>query len=69
APSPEVMKNYYKVIEFLKTRISPKNIDWQSIDRTVQESKESIHTYYERCWRLLRSTVARKQLNQKTCCI
>ncbi|KAJ1153431.1 hypothetical protein NDU88_006190 [Pleurodeles waltl] len=42
------MKYYYKVIEFLKTRISPKNIDWQRIDRTVQEAKESIHVYYER---------------------
>ncbi|KAJ1191988.1 hypothetical protein NDU88_001301 [Pleurodeles waltl] len=28
--------------------ISPKNIDWQRIDRTVEETKESIHTYYER---------------------
>ncbi|KAJ1089318.1 hypothetical protein NDU88_002469 [Pleurodeles waltl] len=42
------MKHYYKVIEFLKTRILPKNIDWQRIDRTVQEVKEAIHAYYKR---------------------
>ncbi|KAJ1098570.1 hypothetical protein NDU88_003678 [Pleurodeles waltl] len=48
APSPEVMKYYYKVIEFLKQKVSPQNIDWQKIDRTAQEGKESIHAYYER---------------------
>ncbi|KAJ1135042.1 hypothetical protein NDU88_001487 [Pleurodeles waltl] len=29
-------------------RVSPKNIDWQRIDRTAQEVKKSIHAYYER---------------------
>ncbi|KAJ1089609.1 hypothetical protein NDU88_002760 [Pleurodeles waltl] len=48
APSPEVMKYYYKVIEFLKQSYSVQNIDWQKIDRTAQEAKESIHAYYER---------------------
>ncbi|KAJ1152667.1 hypothetical protein NDU88_005442 [Pleurodeles waltl] len=48
APSPEVMRYYYKVIEFLKQRVSPQNVDWQKIDRTAQEPKESIHAYYER---------------------
>ncbi|KAJ1136175.1 hypothetical protein NDU88_002593 [Pleurodeles waltl] len=48
APSPEVMKYYYKVIEFLKQKVSLQNIDWQKIDRTAQETKESIHAYYER---------------------
>ncbi|KAJ1207060.1 hypothetical protein NDU88_002452 [Pleurodeles waltl] len=48
APSPEVMEYYYKVTEFLKTRILPKNIDWKRIDTTAQEAKESIHAYYER---------------------
>ncbi|KAJ1173703.1 hypothetical protein NDU88_005529 [Pleurodeles waltl] len=33
------------LIEFVKTRISPKNIDWQTIDR---KAKESIYAYYER---------------------
>ncbi|KAJ1081354.1 hypothetical protein NDU88_001536 [Pleurodeles waltl] len=42
------MKHYYKVTEFLKSRISTKIIDWQRIDRTAQEAKESIHAYYER---------------------
>ncbi|KAJ1099483.1 hypothetical protein NDU88_004584, partial [Pleurodeles waltl] len=36
------------VIEFLKQKVSPQNIDWQKIDRTAQEAKESIHAYYER---------------------
>ncbi|KAJ1128753.1 hypothetical protein NDU88_007128 [Pleurodeles waltl] len=48
APSPEVMKYYYKETEFMKSRLSPKNIDWKKIDRTAQEAKESIHAYYER---------------------
>ncbi|KAJ1130245.1 hypothetical protein NDU88_008600 [Pleurodeles waltl] len=48
AQSPEVMKHYYKVIEFLKQKVSTQNIDWQKIDRTAQEGKESIHAYYER---------------------
>ncbi|KAJ1106348.1 hypothetical protein NDU88_003749 [Pleurodeles waltl] len=48
APALEVMKYYYKVTEFLKTRILPKNIVWQRIERTAQEAKESIHVYYER---------------------
>ncbi|KAJ1164468.1 hypothetical protein NDU88_004905 [Pleurodeles waltl] len=47
-PSPEVMKHYYKGIEFLKQKVSPKVTDWQKIDRTAQEGKESIHAYYER---------------------
>ncbi|KAJ1137507.1 hypothetical protein NDU88_003905 [Pleurodeles waltl] len=42
APSPDVMRYYYKVIEFLKQKVSPQNIDWQ------KEAKESIHAYYER---------------------
>ncbi|KAJ1124395.1 hypothetical protein NDU88_002856 [Pleurodeles waltl] len=48
ALSPDVMKYYYKVIEFLKQKVSPQNIDWQKIDRTAQEGKELIHAYYER---------------------
>ncbi|KAJ1201391.1 hypothetical protein NDU88_005202, partial [Pleurodeles waltl] len=48
APSEEVMKYYHKVIEFLKQKVSPKVTDWQKIDRTSQEAKESIHAYYER---------------------
>ncbi|KAJ1178545.1 hypothetical protein NDU88_003790 [Pleurodeles waltl] len=48
APSEEVMKNYHKVIEFLKQKVSPKVTDWQKIDRTSQEVKESINAYYER---------------------
>ncbi|KAJ1155142.1 hypothetical protein NDU88_007877 [Pleurodeles waltl] len=48
APSEEVMKYYHKVIEFLKQKVSPKMTDWQKIDRTSQEAKESIHAYYER---------------------
>ncbi|KAJ1180371.1 hypothetical protein NDU88_005592 [Pleurodeles waltl] len=48
APSEEVMKYYHKVIEFLKQKVSPKVTDWQKIDRTSQEVKESIHAYYER---------------------
>ncbi|KAJ1156041.1 hypothetical protein NDU88_008766 [Pleurodeles waltl] len=42
------MKYYHKVIEFLKQKVSPKVTDWQKIDRTSQEVKESIHAYYER---------------------
>ncbi|KAJ1149345.1 hypothetical protein NDU88_002155 [Pleurodeles waltl] len=48
APSEEVMKYYHKVIEFFKQKLSPKVTDWQKIDRTSQEVKESIHAYYER---------------------
>ncbi|KAJ1090286.1 hypothetical protein NDU88_003421 [Pleurodeles waltl] len=48
APSPMVMSLYYKVIEHLKTKVAAKNVDWQKIDRTAQEAKESIHGYYER---------------------
>ncbi|KAJ1176583.1 hypothetical protein NDU88_001856 [Pleurodeles waltl] len=48
ATSEEVMKYYHKVIEFLKQKVSPKLTDWQKIDRTSQEVKESIHAYYER---------------------
>ncbi|KAJ1101290.1 hypothetical protein NDU88_006362 [Pleurodeles waltl] len=48
ALSPEVMRYYYKVIEFLKQKVLPQNIEWQKIDRTAQEAKESIHAYYER---------------------
>ncbi|KAJ1203483.1 hypothetical protein NDU88_007268 [Pleurodeles waltl] len=48
APSFEVMRYYHKVIEFLKQKVSPKVTDWQKIDRTSQEGKESIHAYYER---------------------
>ncbi|KAJ1106590.1 hypothetical protein NDU88_003991 [Pleurodeles waltl] len=47
-PSEEVMKYYHKVIEFLKQKVSPKVTDWQKIDRTSQDVKESIHAYYER---------------------
>ncbi|KAJ1114846.1 hypothetical protein NDU88_003076 [Pleurodeles waltl] len=42
------MKYYHKVIEFLKQKVSPKVTDWQKIDCTSQEAKESIHAYYER---------------------
>ncbi|KAJ1177284.1 hypothetical protein NDU88_002545 [Pleurodeles waltl] len=42
------MKYYHKVIEFLQQKVSPKVTDWQKIDRTSQEVKESIHAYYER---------------------
>ncbi|KAJ1167753.1 hypothetical protein NDU88_008142 [Pleurodeles waltl] len=48
APSPTVMSLYQKVIEHLKTKVASKNVDWQRIDRTAQEVKESIHAYYER---------------------
>ncbi|KAJ1114386.1 hypothetical protein NDU88_002624 [Pleurodeles waltl] len=48
APSEEVMKYYHEVIEFLKQKVSPKVTDWQKIDRTSQEVKESINSYYER---------------------
>ncbi|KAJ1097516.1 hypothetical protein NDU88_002634 [Pleurodeles waltl] len=48
APSEEVIKYYHKVIEFLKQKVSQKVSDWQKIDRTLQEAKESIHAYYER---------------------
>ncbi|KAJ1139272.1 hypothetical protein NDU88_005647 [Pleurodeles waltl] len=48
APSAEVMRYYHKVIEFLKQKVSSKVTDWQKIDRTSQEVKESIHAYYER---------------------
>ncbi|KAJ1129804.1 hypothetical protein NDU88_008169 [Pleurodeles waltl] len=48
APSEEVMKYYHKVIEFLKQKVLPKVTDWQKIDQTSQEAKESIHAYYER---------------------
>ncbi|KAJ1177910.1 hypothetical protein NDU88_003162 [Pleurodeles waltl] len=48
APSPMVMSLYYKVIEHLKTKVAAKNVDWQKIDRTAQEAKELIHSYYER---------------------
>ncbi|KAJ1138390.1 hypothetical protein NDU88_004776 [Pleurodeles waltl] len=48
APSEEVMKYYHKVTEFLKQKVSPKVTDWQKIDWTSQEVKESIHAYYER---------------------
>ncbi|KAJ1217680.1 hypothetical protein NDU88_005273 [Pleurodeles waltl] len=48
AQSSEVMRYYHNVIEFLKQKVSPKVTDWQKIDRTSQEGKESIHAYYER---------------------
>ncbi|KAJ1169060.1 hypothetical protein NDU88_000966 [Pleurodeles waltl] len=48
ALSEDVMKYYHKVTEFLKQKVSPKVTDWQKIDRTSQEVKESIHVYYER---------------------
>ncbi|KAJ1084706.1 hypothetical protein NDU88_004852 [Pleurodeles waltl] len=47
-PSEEVIKYYHKVIEFLKQKVSPKVTDWQKIDQTSQEAKESIHAYYVR---------------------
>ncbi|KAJ1149914.1 hypothetical protein NDU88_002713 [Pleurodeles waltl] len=46
APSEEAMKYYHKVFEFLKKKVSPKVTDWQKIDQTSQEAKESIHAYY-----------------------
>ncbi|KAJ1157649.1 hypothetical protein NDU88_010353 [Pleurodeles waltl] len=42
------MSLYHKVIEHLKTKVVSKNVDWQRIDRTAQEVKESMHAYYER---------------------
>ncbi|KAJ1140781.1 hypothetical protein NDU88_007119 [Pleurodeles waltl] len=42
------MRYYLKMIEFLKQKVSQKVIDWQKIDRTSQEAKESIHAYYEK---------------------
>ncbi|KAJ1191684.1 hypothetical protein NDU88_001000 [Pleurodeles waltl] len=42
------MSLYHKVIEHLKTKVASKNVDWQRIDRTAQEAKESIHAHYER---------------------
>ncbi|KAJ1202226.1 hypothetical protein NDU88_006027 [Pleurodeles waltl] len=65
APSPELMKHYYKVIEFLKTRILPKNIDWQRIDRTVQELKESPHTYYERLLKAFKEYSGKEAIEPK----
>ncbi|KAJ1217995.1 hypothetical protein NDU88_005581 [Pleurodeles waltl] len=59
------MKRYYKVIEFLKTRISPKNIDWQRIDRTVQEVKESIHAYYERLLKAFKEYSGKEAIEPK----
>ncbi|KAJ1199288.1 hypothetical protein NDU88_003125 [Pleurodeles waltl] len=53
------------VIEFLKTRISPKNIDWQRIDRTVQETKESIHTYYERLLKAFKEYSGKEAIEPK----
>ncbi|KAJ1164764.1 hypothetical protein NDU88_005198 [Pleurodeles waltl] len=65
APSPKVMKRYYKVIDFLKMRILPKNIDWQRIDRTVQEVKESIHVYYERLLKAFKEYSGKKAIKPK----
>ncbi|KAJ1162096.1 hypothetical protein NDU88_002574 [Pleurodeles waltl] len=65
APFPEEMKYYYKVIEFLKTRISPKNIDWQRIDRIVQKAKESIHVYYERLLKAFKEYSSKKAIEPK----
>ncbi|KAJ1149852.1 hypothetical protein NDU88_002652 [Pleurodeles waltl] len=59
------MKHYYKVIEFLKTNISPKNIDWQRTDRTVQEVKESIHTYYERLLKPFKEYSGKEEIEPK----
>ncbi|KAJ1188902.1 hypothetical protein NDU88_005658 [Pleurodeles waltl] len=59
------MTNYYKVIEFPKTRISPKNIDWQRIDRTVQETKESIHTYCERLLKAFKEYSGKEAIEPK----
>ncbi|KAJ1139467.1 hypothetical protein NDU88_005839 [Pleurodeles waltl] len=72
APSPEVMKYYYKVIGFLKQRVSLKNIDWQKIDRTAQEAKESIHAYYERLLKAFKhcsgtEVVEAKDMNHLVC--
>ncbi|KAJ1107905.1 hypothetical protein NDU88_005292 [Pleurodeles waltl] len=68
APSDEVMKYYHKVIEFLKQKVSPKVTDWQKIDRTSQEVKESIHAYYERLFKAFKhysgtETIEPKDMN------
>ncbi|KAJ1197664.1 hypothetical protein NDU88_001520 [Pleurodeles waltl] len=65
APSPEVINHFYKVIKFLKTRISPENIDWQKIDRTVQEVKESLHTYYERLLKAFKEYSGKEAIEPK----
>ncbi|KAJ1153943.1 hypothetical protein NDU88_006701 [Pleurodeles waltl] len=65
ALSPEEMKYYYKVIEILKTRISPKNIDWQRIDRMAQEAKESIHVYYERLLQAFKNYSGKEPIEAK----
>ncbi|KAJ1201395.1 hypothetical protein NDU88_005206 [Pleurodeles waltl] len=59
------MKHYYKVIEFLKTRILPKKIDWQRIDRTVQKVKESIHAYYERLLKAFKEYSGKEAIEPK----
>ncbi|KAJ1100098.1 hypothetical protein NDU88_005187 [Pleurodeles waltl] len=65
APSPEVVNHYYKVIKFLKTRISPKKTDWQRIDRTVQETQELIHTYYERLLKAFKEYSGKEAIEPK----
>ncbi|KAJ1182383.1 hypothetical protein NDU88_007575 [Pleurodeles waltl] len=62
---PEVMKYYYKVIEFLKTRILPKNLDWQRIDRTVQEVKESVHVYCEKLLKAFKEHSGKEAIEPK----
>ncbi|KAJ1209545.1 hypothetical protein NDU88_004919 [Pleurodeles waltl] len=68
APSPEVMRHYYKVIEFLKQRVSLQNVDWQKIDRTAQEPKESTHAYYERLLKVFKNycTAVQRLLRRRT---
>ncbi|KAJ1193435.1 hypothetical protein NDU88_002733 [Pleurodeles waltl] len=65
APSEEVMKYYHKVIEFLKQKVSPKVTDWQKIDRTSQEVKESIHAYYERFCKAFKHYSGTKNIEPK----
>ncbi|KAJ1198505.1 hypothetical protein NDU88_002346 [Pleurodeles waltl] len=65
APSEEVMKYYYKVIEFLKQKVLTKVTDWQKIDRSSQEVKESIHAYYERLLKAFKHYSGTETIEQK----
>ncbi|KAJ1097957.1 hypothetical protein NDU88_003073 [Pleurodeles waltl] len=59
------MRYYHKEIEYLKQKVSPQNIDWQKIDRTAQEGKESIHDYYERLLKAFKHYSGTEVIEQK----
>ena len=54
---PIVMENYNQVVSFPKENIPQKEIDWVKINRTQEESKESVDDYYERLMEAFRYTV------------